>query len=548
MATLIVLGLPNPGARHQIQMNRHAIIGRDPTCDLVIPQKSISRFHAQVIVVQGNCYLDDLGSINGTFLNGRRISKRERLQDGDRIVLHEVPIGFYLQDPPQNLVVEKDPDSGEQQTELFGLKAPYEIAVGAHGSGTLKSRLQSLIKIARNLGSSLDIDVILPRTLDLLFRMFPQTNIGEIHLVGKDGAVHPLAMKHGRESDSADLTETPIDSEAIREVIASGQGVIRTESPSDPSFALDDFQVCTACAPIPGADAVPCGAILLQAEGASYGFTDDDFELISAVAVLAGQAIGYSKAHSIVVAHSNTQRQLETARHIQLGMLPRERPQVPGYAFYHHYAAAERVGGDYLFYEMLRDGRVILGIADASGKGLPAAMNIVRFAGEVRLRLATSPTLKSALFSLNQFILDDGDECMFITSCIGVLDPMHHLLSLANAGHPPPMLKRKDGNRVEMLISEKRCFPLGIVPNFEIHPLTLNIKKGDQVIMYTDGLSEAMNHRNELFGEARMIESIQKSPGSIEQTVNHLVEDVNRFREGRSPSDDMTIIGFERTD
>src|SRR5690606_27895073 len=161
--------------------------------------------------------------IKETFLNGRRISKRERLQDGDRIVLHEVPIGFYLQDPPRNLVVEKDPDSAEQQTELFGLKAPYEIAVGAHGSGIVKSRLQSLIKIARNLGSSLDIDVILPRTLDLLFRMFPQTNIGEIHLVGKDGAVHPLAMKHGRESDSADLTETPINSEAIREVIASGQ-------------------------------------------------------------------------------------------------------------------------------------------------------------------------------------------------------------------------------------------------------------------------------------------------------------------------------------
>ncbi|WP_437192450.1 SpoIIE family protein phosphatase [Planctomicrobium sp. SH527] len=548
MATLIVLGLPNPGVRHQIQMNRHAVIGRDPTCDLIIPQKAISRFHAQVIVIQGNCYLDDLGSINGTFLNGRRISKRERLQDGDRIVLHEVPIGFYLHDPPQSLLETQDLDFVGQQTELLKLKAPYEIAVGSHGSGTLKSRLQSLIKIARDLGSSLDIDVILPRILDLLFRMFPQTNIGEIHLVGKDGKVHPLAMKHGRESDSADLTETPIDSEVIQEVLQSGQGIIRTEAPDDPSFALDDFQVCTACAPIPGADAVPCGVIFLQAEGSSYGFTDDDFELISAVAVLAGQAIGYSKSHSIVVEHSNTQRQLETARHIQLGMLPRERPQLAGYSFYHHYAAAERVGGDYLFYEMLRDGRVILGIADASGKGLPAAMNIVRFAGEVRLRLATSTTLKSALFSLNQFILDDGDECMFITSCIGVLDPMQHLLSLANAGHPPPMLKRKGTEKVELMMSEKRCFPLGIVANFEIHPLTLNIKKGDQVIMYTDGLSEAMNHRNELFGEARMIESIKKSTGNIEQIVNDLVENVSRFRDGRSPSDDMTIIGFERTE
>src|SRR5690606_21515749 len=129
-----------------------------------------------------------------------------------------------------------------------------------------------------------------------------------------------------------------------------------------------------------------------------------------------------------------TERELETARAIQLATLPSFRPEVPGYQFFDHYAAAGQVGGDCFFYESLSDGRVIFGLADASGKGLSAAMHIMRFVGEVRLRLATARTFKSALAQINQFTCNCS-AAGFVTACVCILDPRKHTLAIGNAGH-----------------------------------------------------------------------------------------------------------------
>jgi serine phosphatase RsbU (regulator of sigma subunit) len=370
--------------------------------------------------------------------------------------------------------------------------------------------------------------------------------VGEIHMRDSNGQLRPVAMKHGRDADATDLTGVPFDVDLLEEVMESGQGVLRQSEAGDPGLAMDDFHECTICAPMLGAEAGPAGVILLQADGSSDGFHEDDLELVSAIGVLAGQSVGYARSHDIVVEHTNTRRQLETARQIQLGMLPRERPNVPGYEFWHHYAAAERVGGDYFFYEMLRDGRVMFGIADASGKGLSAALNIARFAGEVRFRIATSPTLKSAISSLNGFVIDSSEECMFITACICVLDPHQHLLSLANAGHPAALLKHRGKERVELLQSSRRSFPLGISREFETHPVNVALEPGDEVLLYTDGVSEAMNPLQKLFGTDRLSESFARPHQSIAEVVDGLVQDVMHFREDRLPSDDMTLIALAR--
>ncbi|HWL11333.1 MAG TPA: SpoIIE family protein phosphatase [Planctomicrobium sp.] len=552
MPTLIVFGQPSPGNQKRIQKQRHLVVGRDPTCDLVIPRQAISRFHAQVIASRDSFYLEDMGSTNGTFLNGRRLAKREPLSDGDRITLHDVSIGFFLADQ-----VDENQLNGNGYTASTFPDQPDELRISppaeslspivSPGPGVvnLKGQLTSLIEITRHLGSSLQLEEILPRVLDLLFRSFTQAVWGEIHLVDPDGHLRPVAMKHGRDADSTDLTGAPLNLELIQKVIASGRGVIAKEESNDSGLALDEFDQCTICVPILGAESIPCGVILLQSNGAPCGFSEDDLDLVSAVGVIAGQSIGYARAHDVVLQHNESERQLETARHVQLSMLPRESPQVEGYDFFHEYCAAQKVGGDYFFYEKMRDGRVIFGIADASGKGLPAAMNIMRFAGEVKLRIATAPTLKSAVSRLNQFILEGAEECMFITACIGVLDPEKHLLTFANAGHPPPLLKRRGNSQVAEIVQSSRSFPFGISEALEVHPIHFQIEPGDQVLLYTDGVSEAMNPRNELFGMERLSESLMNSSGGVQQSIEDLVKDVTRFREGRANNDDMAIVGFE---
>lgn len=546
MATLIVLSPPAAGTRVTLQRTRQTTLGRDPTCDLILNKRSISRFHAQVTLTQGSYFLEDMNSTNGTFINGNKVQGRISLKDGDRITMHDIPIAFFMSDDV----------SMEEETMLrvaaVNAAIPPRAAADSEkaspvdsGPSAARGRLKLLMEIARDLGSTLEIKEILPRILDLLFRMFPPAVIGEIYLLDAQQRLSPVAMKHGREADSTDLTGAPFNLDLIQQVFTSGQGMIHTEGVEDRHLALDGFHQSIICAPLRGVKATPCGVILMETSDSSYTFLDDDLELLSAVAILAGQAIGYSQAHEIVVQHNNTIRQLETARQIQLGMLPRQRPQVNGYRFGHYYAPAEKVGGDYFFYEMLRDGRVILGIADASGKGLSAAMNISRFAGEVRLQIATSLTLKAALASLNQFVIDGADECMFITSCLCVLDPQQHVVTIANAGHPPPLRKRGTTGEVEELLGTRRNFPFGIDSVFEAHPWMVKLEPGDQILLFTDGVTEAMNSRNELYGIAQLRQIISTLSGPIDQLVTGVVANVNSFREGRPANDDMTIVGFE---
>ena len=261
--------------------------------------------------------------------------------------------------------------------------------------------------------------------------------------------------------------------------------------------------------------------------------------------MVAGQALGYSRAHEVVVKHERIERHLNAARTIQLSMLPRETPQLADYSFCNHYIAAERVGGDYYFYEPLANGQIVFGIADASGKGLQASMQIVRFAGEVRLRIATCRTLKTVLEKLNQFVCS-FDDSKFITSCICVLDPVKHQLTLANAGHLYPLWFHAQSGTVDKVVTANGGLPLGLDPKEKFHPVRISMKPGDRVVLYTDGISEAMNVDLEQYSTERLVEVIAESREPLPGLIQQIEQDVVRFRNGQDASDDVCVMGLER--
>jgi serine phosphatase RsbU (regulator of sigma subunit) len=137
---------------------------------------------------------------------------------------------------------------------------------------------------------------------------------------------------------------------------------------------------------------------------------------------------------------------------------------------------------------------------------------------------------------------------MFITACICVLDPRQHVVAIANAGHPAPLLLRRGANSVETLTGVRRSFPLGISLTFELHPLTQTLEPGDQLLLFTDGVSEAMNPRNDLYGTERLCGLMTRVWPDLDGLVAAIVADVELFRDGRAPSDDTTILAFGRRD
>ena len=534
MASIVVMGPPATGARFTLAPHqREFVIGRSGFCDIVLNKRSVSREHARIFEQRGEYFIVDLESGNGTFVNGRQIRAAVKLADGDRINLYDVPLKFHqFEDaaPPSSgtIPVVGDPASAQRDEA---------------SQSRVRANLDNVLDIVQRLGSSLDVDVILPKVLDILFQMFPQAVNGEILLVEANGSLSPRATKHGRQDDSAILTVIPRDRQLSRKALESGTPFIENSEGGDSDSVFESSFSSTMFVPIIGATREPMGIIVLETEESESRFTNDDLSLVSGVATIAAQAIGYARAHEVVVENETTRHHLQTAREIQLRMLPRESPHVPGYSFAQYYCAAQIVGGDAYSYHTFPDGRVMLAVADAVGKGLPASLKIAEFISEIRHCISTAGSLKSAMDYLNKFVCrtDDG----FITFCLVVLDPHRHTLSIVNAGHPPPRLRRPDGT-VAALAQDRVSFPLGLVDDAVFHPSTVTLNVGDEVILFTDGVNEAFNPENDIFGMERLHQALSVPVANPAERIQSLVADVDRFREGRKPNDDQCILVMQR--
>ncbi len=543
MSGLIVLAPPMQGVRFSLNPQHDALIGREGFCHIVLPKRSISRKHARVFFDGEHYNIEDLGSSHGTFVNGKRIDRPIALKDGDRINIFDVPIAFCAAELPPLA-----------ETSTFALgktgigQTPPPPTIGTSTTPTSfhnNARLRNLVEISRRLGNSLVVDEIFPRVLDILFDMFPQAVMGEIQLVDATGQLSPVAIKHGRDDDSSIVTRVPIGNQLANQALVNGQPVLKSTDTRASESVLDEGQ-CSAliCVPMLGPSRAKLGTILLETEDENRVFTDDDLELVAAVGVLTGQAVEYARAHQRLLQLDQTQRQMETAREIQLRMLPRKRPLVPGYCFCEHYASADAVGGDYYFWDALPDTRVLLGVADACGKALPAALMIAQFATEMRHCIATAKTLKMAMSAINRFVcgLDEG----FITFCLCLLDVSQHSLTVVNAGHMPPLCRRKATGIVESLDNERRSYPLGVDEKEQFHPTTVPLEPGDEVLLYTDGIIEALAPDNSLYGVTRLTRITASEQESLQTRLDAIVSDVKHFRAGRRPSDDSCLVGIER--
>ncbi|MDB5337555.1 MAG: Serine phosphatase RsbU, regulator of sigma subunit [Planctomycetaceae bacterium] len=531
MASIVINGPPAPGLRFPLTLKREFVIGRSVFCDIVLNKRSISREHARILEQEGSYYLEDLGSANGTSVNGRRVRDRVQLNDCDRINMYDVPMTFCLFDDS------KPPSSGTIPT--FG---DVHHDDGSHQK--LQTRLEDLLDIIRRLGSSLNVEIILPKVLEILFHTFPGAMSGEIILVGNDGRMSPHATKHGRDGMvAADVTSVPPDRRMTQQVMETSCGLIDSVGDDSGESALESSFASTMYVPMIGTTGKPLGIIVLETEDPVSRFDEDDLNLVSGVAMIAAQAVSYARAHEKVVEHERTRYQFDIASKIQRRMLPRECPLVPGYQFAHYYRAAQMVGGDAYIYQALSDGRVAIAVADASGKGLPAALRIAEFIAELRHCISTATSLKSAMSYLNQFVCrtDEG----FITFCLAILDPKHHTLSIANAGHPPPRLRHADASVISAG-SDRVSFPLGVDPDTQFHPITISVHMGDEFVMFTDGVSEAFNSKGEIFGTNRLDDALLVAVDKATARVQQLVASVDHYCRGARQSDDQCIVAMAR--
>jgi serine phosphatase RsbU (regulator of sigma subunit) len=298
------------------------------------------------------------------------------------------------------------------------------------------------------------------------------------------------------------------------------------------------------CAPLLDSEGNPLGVIQIDTLDQRKRFRQEDLEVLASVAVQAGIAIDNAQLHERALRQKEIEKDLELAWEVQQGFLPQNRPALPGYEFYNYYQAANQVGGDYYDYIPLPDGRTAVLVADVVGHGVAAAMMMAKVSAEAKYCLASEAHPAAAVTRLNDrlssFLLD-----RFVTLIMVVLDPVQHEATVVNAGHMAPLWRHTDG-AIDEPGADNSGLPLGIMGGFAYEQSAITVQPGELLMLYTDGINEAMNARNEQFSIERLREHLRQSYSGLQATGEAIITDVRRFLAGAPQSDDMCLVCFGR--
>jgi sigma-B regulation protein RsbU (phosphoserine phosphatase) len=228
------------------------------------------------------------------------------------------------------------------------------------------------------------------------------------------------------------------------------------------------------------------------------------------------------------------QQELREARRIQLGLLPGEPPALSGFSLSAVCLPSREVGGDWYDFIPLPDGRLAIVLADVSGKGMGAALLMASTRTVLRLAAETGQPPGEVLSHVNDVLLKDFPTTKFVTMVYGILDADKRSFVFANAGHPPPLFVSFGQDQ---FLTTDAGLPLGI-QEVCFSERTIDLGPGCRCVLYTDGVTEAMNSSMAQYGESRLRDHFAR-PSS---TVQSLLDDIYSFTSGRSASDDITIV------
>jgi len=270
------------------------------------------------------------------------------------------------------------------------------------------------------------------------------------------------------------------------------------------------------------------------------GFTPEDQRLLSIIAIQSAQTIENARLYEEERKLLALEEDLKIARHIQQSLLPKENPTIEGIEIFGLSIPAKQVGGDYYDFIQIDAYHLGIAIADVSGKGTPAALLMANLQAGLRGQALITPSVKETVTKVNFMLSRFIDIDKFVTLFYGILDIKNKTLTYTNAGHNFPFLLARDGNLRKL---EKGGIILGMLDSFVYEEETVQLNPHDLMLLYTDGLTEAMNQRDEMFEEERLLRLLKDNQEiSAEKLSQKIVDSVLSFQGNLPQGDDMTLV------
>lgn len=270
--------------------------------------------------------------------------------------------------------------------------------------------------------------------------------------------------------------------------------------------------------------------------------SEDLIELTDALKRYMGRLMTETKEKERIVS------ELNIATQIQANMLPCIFPPFPNRTEFDIFASmdpAKEVGGDFYDFFLLDENHLAVVMADVSGKGVPAALFMVIGKTLIKDYSGLEGSLGDVFTKVNDMLCESNKEELFITAFEGVIDLTTGELEFVNAGHEKPIIYHKEENRWEVYPT-KAGFVLAGMEGMRYRSATLNLKKGDRIFLYTDGIPEAINAQNEQYGMNRLVQELERnSQSSCNELIGNVRKDVERFADGAEQFDDITMLCVE---
>ena len=527
-------------------------LGRSTTVELSYPNDSgLSRQHTLLEREGDGWTVVDLGSKNGTMLNGQPLTAKTALKSGDRIMAgHLILICDGMASRPSPVVIFDAPDPGLDEASSTTVITNLETIMRAdaaakesqdstltQASGFASAQVAALIRAGNELSGN--------RPLPELFRFILELSIDAVK--GDRGIL--LTLEEGELVPQANRGEGFHISSTVRNrVIDTGASVLVCDTANDEalrerkSIVEQNIRSLMAVPLQTGKDVI--GIIYIDSPSILRQFSKDDLNLLTVMANVAAVRIEHTRLAEMERAKQIMARDLDQAAEIQQRYLPAIAPQIKGLDLAGHNAPCRTVGGDYFDFFPYEGSRVAMVLGDVSGKGMPASLLMMGLQARVQALAEEPKNLAQVMTRLNRLTSANCPANRFITVFFCILNGENGDLTFCNAGHNPPIIVRNNGDH-ELL--EGGGPVIGILPSIEYQEYHAALEVGDTLVIYSDGITEAADASDDEFETDRLAEAVRKArhlPAT--QIVEAIRQAVLTHAAGAPQSDDITIIVARR--
>jgi sigma-B regulation protein RsbU (phosphoserine phosphatase) len=409
-------------------------------------------------------------------------------------------------------------------------------------------RLSLLYHISQTFNSTLELEQVLNLVIDEV--------VSNLHaergfvMLREAGGKFSFKVARGIDQKTIEDPEFQISYGIVEQVVKEEKPILTSNAQSDSRFSSRRSVIhlglrSILCAPLRIKDKV-IGAIYVDNRLQSGIFSEADLELLSAIAASAAIAIENARLYQIAVEKGRMERELEMASRVQSSLIPQVLPQVSGWDFAARWIPARQVSGDFYDYFPVDGGQLGMVIGDVVDKGMPASLFMAYSRSIIRASMASAPHPHDGIGTVNRLICADDAYGMFLTLVYAQIDPQSGEITYVNAGHNPPLYYQSGDEKLTELT--RTGMLVGVEAETSYAQRKLSLMPGDFILLYTDGITEAIDAQTQPFGEQRLRQIVRAyRRGTADEIVAGVQRALEDFTVSMEPFDDITLLVIKRT-